>query len=82
MKMSGGFGYYMVIKNGDLIYVDESNNVIIKIMFGYKIIEFIKMGNWRLFSIYFFIINEDILVGMKKDEEVKVIWYSNVGKEK
>lgn len=80
--MSGGFGYYMVIKNGDLIYVDESNNVIIKIMFGYKIIEFIKMGNWRLFSIYFFIINEDILVGMKKDEEVKVIWYSNVGKEK
>lgn len=80
--MSGGFGYYMVIKNGDLIYVDESNNVIIKITFGYKIIEFIKMGNWRLFSIYFFIINEDILVGMKKDEEVKVIWYSNVGKEK
>lgn len=80
--MSGGFGYYMVIKNGDLIYVDESNNVIIKIMFGYKIIEFIKMGNWRLFSIYFFFINEDILVGMKKDEQVKVIWYSNVGKEK
>lgn len=71
--MSGGFGYYMVIKNGDLIYVDEINNVIIKIMFGYKIIKFIKMGNWRLFSIYFFIINEDILVGMKKDEEVKVI---------
>lgn len=80
--MSGGFGYYMVIKNGDLIYVDESNNVIIKIIFGYKIIEFIKMGNWRLFSIYLFIINEDLLVGMKKDEEVKVIWYSNVGKEK
>lgn len=80
--MSGGFGYYTVIKNGDLIYVDESNNVIIKITFGYKIIEFIKTGNWRLFSIYFFIINEDILVGMKKDEEVKVIWYSNVGKEK
>lgn len=80
--MSGGFGYYMVIKNGDLIYVDESNNVIIKIMFGYKIIEFIEMGNWRLFSIYFFFINEDILVGMKKDEQVKVIWYSNVGKEK
>lgn len=80
--MSGGFGYYTVIKNGDLIYVDESNNVIIKITFGYKIIEFIKTGNWRLFSIYFFIINEDILVGMKKDEEVKVIRYSNVGKEK
>lgn len=65
-----------------MIYVDESNNVIIKITFGYKIIEFIKTGNWRLFSIYFFIINEDILVGMKKDEEVKVIRYSNVGKEK
>lgn len=80
--MSGGFGYYIIIKNGDLIYVDESNNVIIKITFGYKIIEFIKTGNWRLFSIYFFIINEDILVGMKKDEEVKVIRYSNVGKEK
>lgn len=65
-----------------MIYVDESNNVIIKIIFGYKIIEFIKTGNWRLFSIYLFIINEDLLVGMKKDEEVKVIRYSNVGKEK
>lgn len=81
-KTSGGFGYHTVTKNGDLIYADESNNVITKITPGYKIIEFIKTGNWRPFSIHSSIINEDILVGMKKDEEVKVTRYSNAGKEK
>lgn len=67
-KKSGGFGYTTVTKNGDLIYADESNNVITKITPGYKIIEFIKTRNWRPFSIHSSIINEDILVGMKKDE--------------
>lgn len=79
--MSGGFGYYMVIKNGDLIYVDEINNVIIKIMFDYKIIEFIKMGNWEFISIYFFYINGDILVGMIKGRNVRVIRYNKKGEE-
>lgn len=51
-KTSDGFGYHTVTKNGDLIYADESNNVITKITLGYKIIEFIKTGDWRPLSIH------------------------------
>lgn len=81
-KTSDGFGYHTVTKDGDLIYADERNNVITMITLSYKITEFIKTGNWRPFSIHSSPINEDILVGMKKDEEVRVTRYSKAGKEK
>lgn len=81
-KSSDGFGYHTVTKNGDMIYADECNNVITMITLDYKIIEFIKTGDWRPFSIHSSSINEDILVGMKKDEEVKITRYSKAGKEK
>lgn len=50
-------------------------------MFDYKIIEFVKMGNWKLFCIYFFKISGDVLVGMSFDEGGKVICYNKIGKE-
>lgn len=74
-------GYYLIINDGDLIYIDKMKYVINWIMFDYKIIEFVKMGNWKLFCIYFFKISGDVLVGMSFDEGGKVIWYNKVGKE-
>lgn len=56
-------GIYIVIKDGDLIYIggDKKINMVLE---DNIIIKCIDIGKWILESIYFFYINGDILVGM------------------
>lgn len=65
-----------------MVYIDKDNKVINMIILDNKIIEFIKVKDWILLCIYFFWINGDVLVGMRKDKEVKVMRYSRKGIEK
>nr|XP_034306152.1 uncharacterized protein LOC109617037 [Crassostrea gigas]XP_034306153.1 uncharacterized protein LOC109617037 [Crassostrea gigas] len=74
-------GYHTVTQDGDLIYTDRDNKVINKITPDNTITEFIITGDWEPLSIHSSHINGDILVGMMKDEEVKVTRYNKTGTE-
>jgi streptogramin lyase len=74
-------GYHTVTQDGELIYTDSDSKVIKKITQGNKITEFIKTGDWIPVSIHSSHINRDILVGMWKDREAKVMRYNKTGEE-
>lgn len=76
-----GFGFYIVIKNGDFYFIDGEKYVINMKKQDKQIIEFIKIENWKLLSIYFFNINGDLFVGMWKKKEFKVIRFNKKGIE-
>lgn len=67
-----------------MIYIDrlEVDNVIMKrLLEDIKKKKFIIIGDWVFFSIYFFWRNGDVLVGMIKNDEVRVIRYISDGIE-
>lgn len=66
-----------------MIYIDRLivDNVIKKRILENIIIIFIIIGDWVFFSIYFFWSNGDVLVGMIKNDEVRVIRYISDGIE-
>nr|XP_034308327.1 uncharacterized protein LOC109621117 [Crassostrea gigas] len=74
-------GYHTVTQDGDLIYADIKNKVINRITPDNTITQFIKTGDWEPLSIHSSHINGDILVGMRKYEEVKVTRYNKTGTE-
>nr|XP_022308904.1 uncharacterized protein LOC111114739 [Crassostrea virginica]XP_022308905.1 uncharacterized protein LOC111114739 [Crassostrea virginica] len=74
-------GYHTATQDGGLIYTDKDEKKIYRITPDRKITEFIKTGDWAPRSVYSSRINEDILVGMEKDEEAKVTRYKKAGKE-
>lgn len=78
----GSEGYHTMSQNGDLMYTDGDNKMIKKIkLHTNEIVEYIKTGDWKPLSIHCSHLNGDILVGMNKDEEAKVIRYNKRGKE-
>nr|XP_022308899.1 uncharacterized protein LOC111114735 isoform X2 [Crassostrea virginica] len=82
IKTSGGSdGYHTAAKDGGLIFTDQDNKVISRITPDRRITKFIKTGDWEPLSIHSSHINEDILVGMKKDRRAKVTRYNKAGKE-
>nr|XP_022345098.1 tripartite motif-containing protein 2-like [Crassostrea virginica] len=82
IQTSGGQeSYHTATQDGDLIYTDKDKKVICRITPDKKITEFIKTGEWTPVSVHSSRINGDILVGMIKDKEAKVTWYSKSGKE-
>nr|XP_022307510.1 uncharacterized protein LOC111113508 [Crassostrea virginica] len=74
-------GYHTAIQDGGLIYTDRHKKLIYRITPDGKITEFIITEDWEPLSIHSFRVNGDVLVGMKKDKEVKVTRYSKTGKE-
>uniref|UniRef100_K1QG19 B box-type domain-containing protein n=1 Tax=Magallana gigas TaxID=29159 RepID=K1QG19_MAGGI len=74
-------GYHTVTQDGDLIYTNQYNTVIIRITSDNTITKFIKTGDWEPLSIHSFHINGDILVGMRKDKKAKVTRYNKTGTE-
>ncbi|XP_052684806.1 uncharacterized protein LOC128164828 [Crassostrea angulata] len=83
IQTSGEFqGYHTVTQGGDLIFTDGKKKIINRITVDNTITEFIKTGDWEPISIrHSSHINGDILVGMIKDEEAKVIRYNKSGEE-
>ncbi|XP_056004129.1 uncharacterized protein LOC125662447 isoform X2 [Ostrea edulis] len=81
IRISAGMCVHTVAQDGDLIFIDSDNKVIYKITLDYNITEFIKTGDWTPGSIYSSLINGDILVGIGKDKESKVMRYNKTGKE-
>ena len=75
-------GYHTVTQDGSLIYADKNKRVIFKITTDQRITEFIKTGDWTPLSVHCSRINGDILVGMVKNEDAKVVRYNTAGKEK
>lgn len=71
------YGFYIVIQGGDLFYIDRIifYNIIKKRIQNNRDFLFIEIGDWRLLSLYFFCISEDILVGMRKGRQGKVVRY-------
>jgi hypothetical protein len=77
-QTSGGLGYHTVTQIGELILTDRVNKVIKKIK-DQTITKFTKIRNWEPISIHASHINEEILVGMVKDEEAEVARYNKTG---
>nr|XP_034312120.1 uncharacterized protein LOC105345229 [Crassostrea gigas] len=78
---SGGYGFYTVTEEGDLIHTDANNRAINRITQDKTITTFFKTGDWEPISIHSSHINGDILVGMVKDEKAKVTRYNKKGEE-
>ena len=74
-------GYHTVTQDESLIYADKNKRVIFKITTDQRITEFIKTGDWTPLSVHSSRINGDILVGMVKNEDAKVVRYNTAGKE-
>ncbi|XP_078311326.1 uncharacterized protein LOC111135775 [Crassostrea virginica] len=82
IQTSGGAqGYHTATQDGDLLYTDQSKKVIYRITPDKNFTAFIKTGDWAPLSIHSSRINGDILAGMIKDGQAKVIRYSKTGKE-
>ncbi|XP_062595263.1 uncharacterized protein LOC134256600 [Saccostrea cucullata] len=82
IETSGGSqGYHTVTQDRDLIFTDRDKKVIKRITQDNNITEFINTGDWKPLSIHSSQINGDLLVGMEKDREGKVIRYNKTGKE-
>ncbi|XP_062576221.1 uncharacterized protein LOC134281288 [Saccostrea cucullata] len=86
MKISGTGRacHTMTLMHGNLLFIGKENNVIYKISDD-KIIKFVKTEDWTALSIYSSYRNEDILMGMIKDDtetnDAKVTRYSKTGKK-
>ncbi|XP_061185012.1 uncharacterized protein LOC133193027 [Saccostrea echinata] len=85
ISISGtGGACHTVTMHGNLLFVGKENNIIYKISDD-KIIKFIHSKDWTALSIYASYRNEDILVGMIKDNtetnDAKVTRYSKTGKK-
>ncbi|XP_052677532.1 uncharacterized protein LOC128158640 [Crassostrea angulata] len=74
-------GYHTVTQGGGLIYTEKYHKVINRITPDNSITEFIKTGDWTPFSLHSSHINGNMLVGMRKYEEVKVTRYNKTGTE-
>lgn len=67
----------------NLFYIDKVMKRISKFFLKEKKVEsfFFIFKIWVVISIYFFWINEDILIGMYNKQEVKIVWFESIGKE-
>lgn len=74
----GERGFHTVTKNGDLLYTDQQLKVINMVHDG-ETIQFTSTGSWTPLSIHFSRINGEILVGMMKGNQGKIIRYSEEG---
>ncbi|XP_062593662.1 uncharacterized protein LOC134255182 [Saccostrea cucullata] len=74
-------GYHTVTWEGDLLFTDQSNEVINRITQDNNICEFIDTGDWKPISIHSSHINGDLLVGMRAGREGKVTRFNKTGKE-
>ncbi|XP_062591864.1 uncharacterized protein LOC134253347 [Saccostrea cucullata] len=85
IKISGiGRACHTMTMQGNLLFIGKENNVIYKIS-DTKIIKFIQTEDWTVLSIYSSYRNEDILMGMIKDDtetnDAKVTRYSKTGRK-
>lgn len=71
-------GFHTVTQGGDLFYIDRttSHNIIKKRTQNNRNTLFIETGEWRPLSLYSSRISEDILVGMRKGRQGKVVRYT------
>lgn len=71
-------GFHTVTQGGDLFYIDRttSHNIIKKRTQNNRNPLFIETGDWRPVSLYSSRISEDILVGMRKGRQGKVVRYT------
>lgn len=71
-------GFHTVTQGGDLFYIDRttSHNIIKKKTQNNRHRLFIETGDWRPVSLYSSRISEDILVGMRKGIQGKVVRYT------
>lgn len=71
-------GFHTVTQGGDLFYIDRttSHNIIKKKTQNNRHRLFIDTGDWRPVSLYSSRISEDILVGMRKGIQGKVVRYT------
>lgn len=72
------YGFHTVTQGGDLFYIDRttSHNIIKKRTQNNRNRLFIETGEWRPLSLYSSRISEDILVGMRKGRQGKVVRYT------
>ena len=74
-------GYHTVMQDGSLIYADRVKKVINRVTTKNKITKFIKTRDWEPLSVHSSHINGDILIGMIKGKEAKIIRYNKIGKD-
>lgn len=75
------FGYHTVTRSGDLMYVDQSVNSIKKYALDKTITTVITTGSWRPQCVYSSDMNGDILIGMTKGSDGRVVRYNYKGHE-
>ena len=80
-KFSRGCGYHKVTQSGFLIYTDKDKKVVNRMTLNNKIIEIVRTVDWEPISVHSSYLNGDILVGVKYEEEAKVIRYNKTGQE-
>lgn len=79
-------GVYVVIKDGDFIYIDKKFNIrkLLKDKKDRLLILINSKESWEILSVFCFFESDDILVGMiiYNINRVMVVRYSSDGKEK
>ncbi|XP_061186470.1 uncharacterized protein LOC133194538 [Saccostrea echinata] len=72
-------GYHTVSRDGDLFYVEKDKSTIVKVTPGRAVETFINTEDWEPVSIYCSKINDDVIVGLRKNKEAKVTKYEKFG---
>uniref|UniRef100_A0A8W8I396 B box-type domain-containing protein n=1 Tax=Magallana gigas TaxID=29159 RepID=A0A8W8I396_MAGGI len=71
-----GFGYHTVTQDGDFIYTDREKKVINKKTKDKEVAVFISGGFWEPISIHSSLKTGNIVVGMKRTADAKVVRYN------
>lgn len=56
IKIYGGLGFYIVMKDGDFVFINKDNKIIMRVILDNRIIFFIDKRDVKLFVLLFFLI--------------------------
>ncbi|XP_062619385.1 uncharacterized protein LOC134280955 [Saccostrea cucullata] len=72
-------GYHSVSSDGDLLYAEKDKCDIVKVSRGGAVETFINTDAWEPVGIFCSKINDDVIVGLRRDKEAMVTKYDKYG---